>query len=215
MAGSLMDISFQAFRKRLETGIMFGWPIQRSDSGGCGTRMRSPVFVRNPRCVVSSAIRRHASLLLYDAQKKHLRRLQSSPLVLVRPTHAACSRPVLRRPAHLSGDRGAPGAVQELRAREARAPRFPGEQPFLYQALCLLRRPSLPASDDQGCCAGVEPRLGFGEDAGDAVHARATRPRGHARPQGDRHRRDLDPQGPHLSDRGERPHARPSDLVRR
>ena len=38
---------------------------------------------------------------------------------------------------------------------------------------------------------------------------------GHARPEGDRHRRDLDPQGPHLSHRGQRPDPRPADLVRR
>ena len=73
MAGSRMDIGFQAFRKILEFGIISGWPIQRSDSGGCGTRTRSPVFVRNPRCAVSSAIRGHASSPLYDAQKKGYR----------------------------------------------------------------------------------------------------------------------------------------------
>ena len=34
-------------------------------------------------------------------------------------------------------------------------------------------------------------------------------------PEGDRHRRDLDPQGPHLPHRGERPDPRAADLVRR
>ena len=38
MAGSRMAIGFQAFRWVREMGIMLGWPIQRSDSGGCGTR---------------------------------------------------------------------------------------------------------------------------------------------------------------------------------
>ena len=66
MAGSRMDIGFQVFRKTLELGIMSGWSIQRSDRGGCGTRTRSPVFVRNPRCAVSSAIRGHASSPLPD-----------------------------------------------------------------------------------------------------------------------------------------------------
>ena len=34
-------------------------------------------------------------------------------------------------------------------------------------------------------------------------------------PQGDRHRRDLDPQGPHLPHRGQRPGSQAADLVRR
>jgi transposase len=70
MAGSRMVIGFQAFCKVFKFGVMFGWPIQRSDSGGCGTRTPSPVFVRSPRCAVSSVIRRRASSPLYDAQKK-------------------------------------------------------------------------------------------------------------------------------------------------
>jgi Helix-turn-helix domain of transposase family ISL3 len=39
--------------------------------------------------------------------------------------------------------------------------------------------------------------------------------RGQARPAGDRDRRDRDPQGAHLPDRGQRPAAWPADLVRR
>jgi len=38
---------------------------------------------------------------------------------------------------------------------------------------------------------------------------------GHARSAGDRDRRDRDPQGAHLPDRGQRPIAWPTDLVRR
>lgn len=64
-----MGIGFQVFRKAFEFGIISGWLIQRSDSGGCGTRTRSLVFVRNPRCAGSLAIRKHASSLLFDAQK--------------------------------------------------------------------------------------------------------------------------------------------------
>jgi hypothetical protein len=100
MSESRMDIGFQVFRKTLAFGIMSGWPTQRSDSGGCGTRTRSPVFVRNPRCAVSSAIRRHASSSLYDTQKKHLRLLWSSPVGLVRPTHAVRSRSLVWQRAH-------------------------------------------------------------------------------------------------------------------
>ena len=56
MAGSRMDTGFQAFRKRLEIGMMFGWPNQRSDCGDCGMSTRSLGFVRSPRCAACSVI---------------------------------------------------------------------------------------------------------------------------------------------------------------
>ena len=60
---------------------------------------------------------------------------------------------------------------------------------------------------------GTGAGLAHGQGAGDAIHAGPARARGHAGAAGDRHRRDLDPQGPHLPDRGQRPAARPADLV--
>ena len=139
MAGSLVDIGFQEFQKGLAFGIMSEWPILRSDGGDFGMSMHSRGFVRSPRCAACSVIRKRASSPSNGAQKNDLQLLWSSALGLVRPTHTARSRSVVWRRAHLSGDRGASGAVQELRAREARAARLPGGQSLLYQALCLLR----------------------------------------------------------------------------
>ena len=42
--------------------MMFGWQLQRSESGGCGTRTRSAISGRNRRCGASSATRRPVSL---------------------------------------------------------------------------------------------------------------------------------------------------------
>src|SRR5665811_1979496 len=53
-----MDIGFSRFPKVVGSGIIFRWPTHRSDSGACGTRTRSPAFAPNPRCAVSSVIRR-------------------------------------------------------------------------------------------------------------------------------------------------------------
>ena len=78
MPESRMTTGLQGFRKGFELGIMFGWPIQRSDSGDCGTRMRSMDFVRNRRCAACSEIRRRASSPLCGAQKNDLRLLRSS-----------------------------------------------------------------------------------------------------------------------------------------
>src|ERR1019366_7603022 len=69
-----------------------------------------------------------------------------------------------RRHAHLPGDRGPAGAMPQLRQGEARAARFPGGQPALYETLCPLRGPALSAGDDQGHCGGAEARLGYGQD---------------------------------------------------
>src|SRR2546429_7661278 len=84
LSGSRMDTGVQRFPSARDLFIMFEWQIQRSDCGGCGTRTRFPVFGRNPRCAVSSAIRRRESLLLSGAQKNTLRLLLSraSPLVV-------------------------------------------------------------------------------------------------------------------------------------
>src|SRR5664280_383909 len=53
------------------------------------------------------------------------------------------------------------GAMPQLRQGEARAARFPGGQPALYEALCPLRGPALSAGDDHGHCGGAEARLGI------------------------------------------------------
>ena len=115
-----MDIGFQEFQKGLAFGIMSEWPILRSDGGDFGMSMHSRGFVRSPRCAACSVIRKRESSPSNGAQKNDLQLLWSSALGLVRPTHTARSRSVVWRRAHLSGHRGASGAVQELRAREAR-----------------------------------------------------------------------------------------------
>src|SRR5665213_2986376 len=109
-----------------ETANMFAWLLRRSECGGCGMRIPSPVFVRNPRCAASSAIRRSGSSPLNGAQKNALCLLRSSTLGLVRPTHATGSRSVLRRHAHLPRTRGSTRAVSKLRQGEARVARFSG-----------------------------------------------------------------------------------------
>ncbi len=192
---------------------MFAWLLRRSECGGCGIRTRSPVFARNPRCAACSVIRRRASSPLDDAQKNALRRLRSSVHGLVRPADASGSRSVLWRHAHLPRVRGAARAVPKLRQGEERAARLPGQQSVLHQALCPLRGPALSSDHDQGRCRGAPSALGDGQDAGDAVHASAVGQGGHTRSQGDRHRRDLDPQGPRLPNRGERPASTAPDLV--
>src|ERR1019366_7905967 len=131
-------IGFYGFPKVIELGMMSRWPIHRSDGGAYGTRTRSPVFAPNPRCAVSSVIRRRASSLLPGAQKNVLRVLRAGSFGFVRPAYTAGSRSAVRRHAHLPGDRGPAGAMPQLGQGEARAARFPGGQPALYETLCPL-----------------------------------------------------------------------------
>lgn len=143
-----------------ETEMISRWLIQRSERGVCGSCTPSRAFARSRQCAASSVIRKRVSSPSCGAQKNTLRRLRPCALGLVRPAHAAGTRSVLRGHAHLPGDRGAARSVPRLRWREARAARVPRRQPLLYQALCALRGPALPAGDDQGHRPGIEPRLG-------------------------------------------------------
>src|ERR1035437_9634547 len=150
-----MDTGFRGYPRLSEFGMMFGWQTQRSDSGGCGMRMRSLVFVRYTRCAAFSVIRKRVSSFLYGAQKNCLRDLWSHAFGLVRPQHAPGSGSVQRRHPHLSRVRSTARAVPQLWPSEARASRIPGRQPLLYQAFCFLCGAALCERNDQGCRPGV------------------------------------------------------------
>src|SRR6266852_1676715 len=66
-------------------------------------------------------IRKRASSRFIGAQKNSMRRLWPKLLGLVRPEDPAGTRAVVRRSASLSGHRGAPRRLLELRQGEARA----------------------------------------------------------------------------------------------
>src|ERR671914_805631 len=147
------------------------------------------------------------------AQKNALWGVWSSTPGLVRPTRAMGPGPCVRRPAHLLGSGSATRVLPALRQGEARTAGLPGRQSVVYQALCLLRGSALSLGDGQGHRRGASSGLGDGQRAGQAVHARPTRPHANPWAEGHRHRRDLDPQRSRLSDRGQRPAPRPCDLV--
>ena len=217
MAERPIFVGFRACREVAEFGIMFRWLNQRSESGGCGMRMPSPGFVRNPRCAASSAIRRRGSSPLNGAQKN-----DSAAAVVERSRVGTTGG--LRQVRDLScGDtaylprvRGAARAVPRLRQGEARAAGVPGRQPVLHQALCAITwagaaaRPRSRTWPRSCISTGTRSRT-LEKQYMRAQLAKAGTPG----PKVDRHRRDLDPQRPHLSDRGQRPAAPTPDLVRR
>ena len=172
-----------------------------------------PAFDRSNRSVACSAIRMRGLSRWFGAQKNQLRHMRAEAFRMVRSQASPRSRSSDRRLAHISGVRGAARQVPALRQGEARATGIPGGQSALHQAVCILCRPALPQLSDPGCCKRAEAGLAHSQGARQAVHACSAGQGWNAGTDGDRHRRDLGPQGPLLSDRGQRPHSRTPDLV--
>ena len=178
---------FDSFFEASIFGIIFGWP-KRHDNGVCGTHIDSQVFDLSRAYADSSVIRRRGFLPCGDGQKNDLRPVRLVVHGLVRSSRASNARSSQRPDAHLPALRDTAHLLPPVRRGEARAPRFPGGQPVLHQAICLLRRSALPRQRDQGDRRGVAAGLGHSQGAGQAVHAGATRPRRHTGTEGDRHR---------------------------
>ena len=174
----------------------------------------SLAFVRMRRREGCSATRRCVCFAWSDEEKKPLRGLRHACARHLRPQGSPRSRSLLWGCTHLPGVRTAACMVPALWCSEAGEASLVGGQPFLYQALCVLRRAALSDNDDLGCGARTASGLARGQGAGQAIYARAVAPNRHAWAEGHRHRRDLDPQGPYLPHRGERPDSPPPDLVR-
>ena len=186
----------------------------RDDRAGCGIRIALRDSDRARRSWGSSGTRTPGCSPSPGGQKNGLRDLRPGAARVVRPQAAPRPRPRLRRPAHLPRGRGPARGLPALRHGEAGAARLPGRQSLLHQALRLLRGPALSGLADPGRGQGAASRLAHREGVGAAVHARATAPRGNARPPRDRDRRGLHQEGPHLPHRRQRSQPAPPDLVR-
>jgi hypothetical protein len=179
------------------------------------TRTASRALCPALSCAASSATPRHASSPCSAAEKNDVRRLRPIPACPLRQQAAPCPRPLVRRHPRLPGVRGATCSVPAVWCREIGEAPLAGGQSFLHQALCLLRRPSLPQLGAVRCGARTPPRLEDRQIPGNGVHARATPPGGEANSHGHWHRRNLHPEGTYLSHRRQRSSAGPGDLVRR
>ncbi len=158
------------------------------------THTHSLVFAPERSCAAASVTRKCGSLPWHGAQKNVLWNLRDDASQFLRPHAAAGAGSVERPVSHSARPRGSSGSMRPVSRGEARATGVPGRQSVLHPALCVLRGSALPLGDHQGHCRGAAPGLGRGQGAGQAVHARAAPARRHARTEGDRHRRDLDPQ---------------------
>ena len=137
---------------------------------------------------VSSAIRKPGSFGFAGGGKNNLWDLWFDSPYVLRPKDPQSSRLVLRRYADLPG-RGDPSSLLlPVRESETRKAGLVGRLSLLYQAICLLRGPSLPRFEYPGrgqrVAFGLEDRQVLGE----AIHARAGAPSGNAWAEGVGHR---------------------------
>jgi hypothetical protein len=186
-------LAFPGQERAPKLGAICRCPDHARNSGVLPTRTPSLDFVRALGCAGSLAIRRRGSSHSFGGQKNGVRYVWDGAPELVRSTHAADPRSVLRRHTGLPRTRCATRPLPALWQGEARAPGLSGGQPVLHEAVRLLRRPALSQCHDPGRGQRPAPGLAHGQGTRQAVHAGATGPGGNAGPQGHRHRRDLDP----------------------
>jgi hypothetical protein len=167
--------------------------VSRTNRGGCRGAIGGPV---GGRILVTSAKRRR----LLDAYRfAGFRRLDEVRGVFGDP-HARVVTLVRR-----SKKRPAARAEENI----------PGGAIVSFVWLGTFRPAACACSWSSRCRQGAQARLAYGEGAAQAVHAGSAGQGGNAGTHRDRDRGDLGPQGSRVSDRGQRPHSRAADLVRR
>src|SRR3990172_10973271 len=150
----------------------------------------------------SSAIPRLASSVSNGGGKNSVRCLRNGSPNLLRSQDSPHSGSSLRRHAGVPGDPDPAGPVQTVREGEAGIAYVPLRQSLLHEAVLLLRRPAMPRLQHPGCRQRSVSGLAHGQGAGEAVHAGAAPACRYPGSEDHRDRRSVDPQGPHLPDRG-------------
>ena len=181
LAESRANTGVQGLGQGLKSGMISPCLLQRSPSI-CSTHFGSPGFGPCRGYRECSVTRMREWCGLCGAQKNGLWSVRPHAIGLVRPQAAVGARSVLRGLAHLPRAGGAPRVVPKLRAREARAAGVFDRQGAAHQALCLPSGSALSQQHHQGGGRGAASGLGQCQGVGQAVHARAARPRGRRPP---------------------------------
>ncbi len=128
---------------------------------------------------VSSAIPKRGSYGSAEREKNNLWGLWFGSSYVLRPEDPQSSRLVLRRYADLPGGGDSAGLLLPVRESEARKAGLAGRLSLLYQAVCLLRGPSLPRFEYPRCGQRVAFGLEDRQILGEATHGRAGAPSGY------------------------------------
>ena len=152
--------------------------------------------------------------LSYNGIKKNgLRKLWDISREFLRSSDGEGSGFVLRPEADFPGGGNQTSFLQKVRQGDAGDVGLAFEKFSSYQALCFFCGSEMPVDDDCGCGQGVETGLEDGQRIRQAVHARTTSANRDACATCDRDRRDLDSEGAHLPNSGERFNPQKSNLV--
>ena len=157
------------FSRGQKLGMNWRW----EERGGWWICTASPHFVRGQRYVGCLAMPGSASYGLSGGEKNFVRSLWSALAPNLRSQAAPGARPLGGRHQNLFGVGEPSGALPELRQSEAGAAGLAFQQPFLHQALCVLRGPALSDFDDPGRRPRVAPGLEDRQGSRQAVHAGA------------------------------------------
>ena len=120
-------------------------------------------------------------------EKNGVRSVRLCSSFLLRPEDPKGSRPVLWGRSDLPGGGDPTGGLPKVQESEAGESAVACGQPFLYQAIFLLCRPSVSGFGSDGCSGRTAPGLEDGKVSGKAVHAGAVEASGIAWTEGDRH----------------------------
>ena len=175
----------------LKSGIDFPW----HDIEDFGIHIGFLASAPNPRFLESLGTPRPESSDLCVGEKNGMRSVRPCSPFLLRPEDSKGSGPLLWGRSDLPGGGDPTGGVPKVQESEAGEIAVACGQSFLYQAIWLLRRPSVSGFGYYGCSEGVAPGLEDGEVSGKGIHAGTAETSGIAWAESDWHRRDLYPEG--------------------
>ena len=137
---------------------------------------------------VSSVIPKRGSYDSPEGEKNNLWSLRFDSAYFLRSEDPQSSRPVLRRYADQPGHGDPSSLLLPVWESEARKAGLAGRLSLLYQAVCLLRGPSLSRFEYPGRGQGVAFGLEDRQILGEAIHGRAGAPSGDTWAEGAGHR---------------------------
>ena len=132
--------------------MLNGWEKE----GACWTSIDSPDFVQERQSRGYSGTQRPGSYGLSGLKKNGMRFMRQSSPELLRQGSATDPGLVLRGCPNIPGGGSSARTVQRVREGETGEIPMAGEQPFLHEALLVLRRQEMPGYEPPGCSQGAE-----------------------------------------------------------
>ena len=168
----------------LKNGIDFPW----HDIEDFGIRIGFLASAPSTPFLESLGTPRPGSSDLCVGEKNGVRSVRPCSSFLLRPEDPKGSGSLLRGRADLPGGGDPTGGLPKVQESEAGETPVACGQPFLYQAIFLLCRPSVSGFGYYGCSEGASPGLEDGKVSGKGIHAGTAETSGGARAEGDWHR---------------------------